>query len=98
MQFRTPLNSVSHSGYSVDVLKSAFQKYLRRREEEKMVWCMEELYLFGVLGENEKENRVGKAIVSNLMNRIIEDTKEIGKVEVKPKFEGRQMIMIIHPN
>ena len=34
----------------------------------------------------------------NLMNRIIEDTKEIGKVEVKPKFEGRQMIMIIHPN
>ncbi len=33
----------------------------------------------------------------NLMNRIIEDTKEIGKVEVKPKFEGRQMIMIIHP-
>ena len=34
----------------------------------------------------------------DLMNRIIEDTKEIGKVEVKPKFEGRQMIMIIHPN
>jgi len=34
----------------------------------------------------------------NLMNRIIEDTKEIGKVEVNPKFEGRQMIMIIHPN
>ena len=34
----------------------------------------------------------------NLMNRIIEDTKEIGKVEVSPKFEGRQMIMIIHPN
>ena len=33
-----------------------------------------------------------------LMNRIIEDTKEIGKVEVNPKFEGRQMIMIIHPN
>ena len=34
----------------------------------------------------------------DLMNRIIEDTKEIGKVEVSPKFEGRQMIMIIHPN
>ena len=32
----------------------------------------------------------------DLMNRIIEDTKEIGKVEVNPKFEGRQMIMIIH--
>ncbi len=33
----------------------------------------------------------------NLMNRIIEDTKEIGKVETNPKFEGKQMIMIIQP-
>ena len=71
MQFRTSLNSVSHSGYSVDILKSGLQKYLRRHNEEKMVWCMEELYLFGILGRNEKETRVGKAIVSNLVNRII---------------------------
>ena len=71
MQIRTPLNSVSHSGYSVDVLKSALQKYLRRRDEEKMVWCMEELYLLGILGRNEKETRVGNAIVSNLINRMI---------------------------
>ena len=34
----------------------------------------------------------------NLMDRIIEDTKELGKVEVSPKFEGKQMIMIIQPN
>ena len=34
----------------------------------------------------------------DLMDRIIKDTKEIGRVEVSPKFEGRQMIMIIHPN
>ncbi|MDC3152210.1 translation initiation factor IF-3 [Pelagibacteraceae bacterium] len=34
----------------------------------------------------------------NLMKRIIEDTKDIGKVETHPKFEGRQMIMIIQPN
>ena len=34
----------------------------------------------------------------DLMNRIIEDTKDIGKVEVMPKFEGRQMIMIVLPN
>jgi translation initiation factor IF-3 len=33
-----------------------------------------------------------------LMNRIIEDTKDIGKVETQPKFEGRQMVMIIQPN
>ena len=34
----------------------------------------------------------------NLMKRIIEDTKDISKVETHPKFEGRQMIMIIQPN
>jgi len=34
----------------------------------------------------------------NLMKRIIEDIKDIGKVETQPKFEGRQMIMIIQPN
>ena len=33
----------------------------------------------------------------DLMNRIIEDTKDIGKVETNPKFEGKQMIMIIQP-
>ena len=33
----------------------------------------------------------------DLMNRIIEDIKEVGKVETRPKFEGRQMIMIIQP-
>ena len=33
----------------------------------------------------------------DLMNRIIEDTKEVGKIETHPKFEGRQMIMIMQP-
>ena len=33
-----------------------------------------------------------------LMDRIIEDTKDLGKVEVSPKFEGKQMIMIIQPS
>ena len=32
-----------------------------------------------------------------VMERIINDTNSIGKVEVRPKFEGRQMIMIIQP-
>ena len=33
----------------------------------------------------------------DLMNKIIEETKEVAKVESKPKFEGRQMVMIIQP-
>ena len=31
----------------------------------------------------------------DLMKRIINDTSEVGKVEVRPKFEGRQIIMIV---
>ena len=34
----------------------------------------------------------------NLMDRIIKDIQEVGKVEVMPKFEGKQMIMIVQPN
>ena len=33
----------------------------------------------------------------NLMQRIIEETKDIAKVESHPKFEGKQMVMIIQP-
>ena len=32
-----------------------------------------------------------------LMTRIINDTSSLGKVEVPPKFEGKQIIMIIQP-
>ena len=32
-----------------------------------------------------------------LMGRIINDTNSLGKVEVKAKFEGKQMVMIIQP-
>ena len=32
-----------------------------------------------------------------LMNRIIADTANVGKIEVHPKFEGKQIIMIIQP-
>ena len=32
-----------------------------------------------------------------LLKRIQEDTKSLGKVELAPKFEGKQMIMVIQP-
>jgi len=34
---------------------------------------------------------------NELMERIVTDTKNMGKVEVYPKFEGKQIIMIIQP-
>ena len=33
----------------------------------------------------------------NLMKKIKEDMKDIGKVELDPKLEGKQMIMVIQP-
>ncbi|SFE21038.1 bacterial translation initiation factor 3 (bIF-3) [Roseivivax sediminis] len=33
----------------------------------------------------------------NLLERVAEDVKEIGKVENMPKMEGRQMVMMIGP-
>ncbi len=32
----------SYNGYRLDELKSGVQKYLRRRELDKMIWCMVE--------------------------------------------------------
>ena len=32
-----------------------------------------------------------------LMTRITNDTANLGKIEVHPRFEGRQIIMIVQP-
>ena len=40
MKYRTCFSSVSYHGYKIHVIKSGLQKYLRRREYEKMTWCV----------------------------------------------------------
>ncbi len=44
-------------------------------------------------GREMQHTELGK----NLMQRIIDETKDIAKVESHPKFEGKQMVMIIQP-
>ena len=44
-------------------------------------------------GREMQHTELGK----ELMTKIIEETKDIAKVESRPKFEGRQMVMIIQP-
>ena len=44
-------------------------------------------------GREMQHTELGK----ELMSKIIEETKDIAKVESRPKFEGRQMVMIIQP-
>ena len=34
---------------------------------------------------------------NELMNKIIQDMQNLGKVELQPKFDGKQMIMVIQP-
>ena len=34
---------------------------------------------------------------NELMNKIMQDIQEIGRVELQPKFDGKQMIMVIQP-
>ena len=44
-------------------------------------------------GREMQHTELGK----ELMNKIIDETKDIAKVESKPKFDGKQMIMVIQP-
>ena len=34
---------------------------------------------------------------NELMDKIKKDMQEIGRVELQPKFDGKQMIMVIQP-
>ena len=71
LAFRTCFSSISFNGYKLDILKSAVQKYLRRREFDKMIWCVAEIYLFQVYAKTDAEKRATKGIISNLLNRLI---------------------------
>ena len=71
MAWRTCFSSISYYGYKLDILKSGLQKYLRRREETKMLWCLGEIYLFHVFAKTQQEKRCARGIITNLLNRII---------------------------
>ena len=55
ISYRTCFSSVSHHGYKLDILKSAIQKYLRRREFEKMTWCVMEIFKFELWANDEND-------------------------------------------
>lgn len=71
MKWRTCFSSISKSGYKLDILKSALQKYLRRREVDKMLWCLSEIYLFHKYASSDVEKKACKGIITNVMNRLI---------------------------
>ena len=71
LKWRTCFSSISYFGYKLDILKSALQKYLRRREEKKMLWCLGEIYLFHTLARTKQQKQCARGIITNVINRLI---------------------------
>jgi len=71
LAYRTCFSSLSYYGHKLDILKSGLQKYMRRREEDKMLWCLAEIYLFKVYARTDQEKKATRGIITNLINRII---------------------------
>ena len=61
------------------------QKFLKKGDKVK--------FTVRFKGREMQHTHLGK----ELMKRIISDTSVVGKVEINPKLEGRQIVMIIQP-
>lgn len=61
---------ISWNGYETDILKSAIQKYIRRSNIEKALYCIVELDLFNEL-LLRKYNKSLKAFQTNIFNRLV---------------------------
>ena len=83
LRFRTCFSSISHSGYKLDILKSAMQKYLRRKEKSKMIWCVAEIYLFHVFAKSEQEKKATKGKVKYRLQSNKKKRKKIPFQKIK---------------
>ena len=60
-------NCMSYNGYKFDVLKSGLNKYVRRGDVLKGMYCISEILLFRKINDDKKL----KGIMSNMRNRLI---------------------------
>ncbi len=67
MNLNFMLSGKTLNGFEIDVMKSGLQKYIRRGNLRKALWCMVELDTFDLMGGNAKI----KNLKSNLRNRLI---------------------------
>ena len=80
-------NGKSYYGYNPSILKSGICKYYRRNEVEKFKWCVYEMLLFGF-------NTKGKALVTNLLNRLkILLMEDMSVIEIDRTFIGINKII-----
>ena len=71
LTYRTCFSSITRHGYKLDMMKSGMQKYLRRGELNMMMWCAMEIFNFELMEDTEKEKKMCKGIITNMLNRII---------------------------
>lgn len=75
MNFKGPMaGGISLNGVETDVLKSALQKYVRRGNIEKSIWCILEMDLFSEMlhrENDEKKIKMLKSFLTNMANRLI---------------------------
>lgn len=65
------IGGISWNGIKTDILKSAIQKYIRRGNLNKALWCINELDLFNeMLNEDNDHDRLIKSFTTNIMNRL----------------------------
>jgi len=79
-------NEISFNGIKFNVLKSAIQKYARRGNFEKGVWCLIEMDLFLLAGDSSK------ALRTNMINRLIcIMTEDIGPADFSLPIKIKQL-------
>lgn len=65
-------NEKSLNGFSLDVLKSAMQKYIRRGILDKALYAAIEMYFFECVNtDDENEKRIQKSIYTNFIHRLM---------------------------
>jgi hypothetical protein len=67
MQLKTIFSHITKSNHSIDVVKSALQKYARRGNAEKMFGAASEMDAFKVFGQDLPKV---KAVETNMINRL----------------------------
>jgi hypothetical protein len=86
MIVHTCFNNTSEHGYSSSILKSGICKYMRRHENDKLLWCIMEMALF-------HDHAKGSGLITNLVNRLkILLMEEISPSEGFAILRGSQLL------
>lgn len=64
-------SETSYNGYSLDVLKSGLQKYIRRSDSDRAIYSAIELFLFQCLEVDKKTSKLQKSIYTNFIHRLM---------------------------